>query len=85
MKKKTKFAVEMCEAYDGKVEKKSMKHSKLIISGLPKTFNVTHAADYVQPMGDDTRQEDVLCDFYFLNVELPIFGPICHLKIECRS
>ena len=40
-----------------------------IISGLPKTFNVTHAADYVQPMGDDARLEDVLYDFYFLDVD----------------
>ncbi|MBQ7423874.1 MAG: hypothetical protein IJV19_03915 [Prevotella sp.] len=51
------------------VEKTSMKYSKLIISGLPKTFNVTHAADYVQPMGDDARLEDVLYDFYFLDVD----------------
>lgn len=46
-----------------------MKFSKLIISGLPKTFNVTHAADYVHPMGDDARLEDVLYDFYFLDVD----------------
>lgn len=42
-----------------------MKYSKLIISGLSKTFDVTYAGDYLQPTGDDIPPEDILYDFYF--------------------
>ena len=42
-----------------------MKFSKLIISGLPKSFEVTYAGDYVQDLPDDSRPEDILYDFYF--------------------
>ena len=42
-----------------------MKFSKLIISGLPKSFDVTYAGDYVQDLPDDSRPEDILYDFYF--------------------
>ncbi len=42
-----------------------MKYSKLMISGLPKTFDVTYAGDYLQPTGDDIEPEDILYDFYF--------------------
>lgn len=42
-----------------------MKYSKLMISGLPKTFDVTYAGDYLQPSGDDIEPEDILYDFYF--------------------
>lgn len=42
-----------------------MKYSKLIIAGLPKSFDVTYAGDYVQPTGDDIQPEDILYDFYF--------------------
>ena len=46
-----------------------MKYSKLIISGLPKTFNVTHAGDYVQDFPDDSSPEDILYDFYFADAD----------------
>ena len=46
-----------------------MKYSKLIISGLPKSFDVTYAGDYVQEMPDDTPIEDVLYDFYFAEAD----------------
>ena len=46
-----------------------MKYSKLIISGLPKTFNVTHAGDYVQDLPDDSCPEDILYDFYFADAD----------------
>ena len=42
-----------------------MKYSKLMISGLPKTFDVTYAGDYLQPTGDDIEPEEILYDFYF--------------------
>ena len=42
-----------------------MKYSKLMISGLPKSFDVTYAGDYLQPSGDDIEPEDILYDFYF--------------------
>lgn len=42
-----------------------MKYSKLIISGLPKSFDVTYAGDYLQPTGDDIEPEEILYDFYF--------------------
>ena len=42
-----------------------MKYSKLMISGLPKSFDVTYAGDYVQEMPDDAPIENVLYDFYF--------------------
>ena len=46
-----------------------MKYSKLIIAGLPKSFDVTYAGDYVQPTGDDTQPEDILYDFYFADAD----------------
>lgn len=46
-----------------------MKFSKLIISGLPKSFDVTYAGDYVQEMPDDAPIEDVLYDFYFAEAD----------------
>ena len=46
-----------------------MKYSKLMISGLPKTFNVTHAGDYVQDLPDDSCPEDILYDFYFAEAD----------------
>lgn len=46
-----------------------MKYSKLIISGLPKSFDVTYAGDYVQEMPDDAPIEDVLYDFYFAEAD----------------
>ena len=46
-----------------------MKYSKLIISGLPKSFNVTYAGDYLQPKGDDIEPEDILYDFYFAEAD----------------
>lgn len=41
-----------------------MKFSNLIIAGLPKTFDVGYAGDYIQPTTDDTRPEDILYDIY---------------------
>ena len=46
-----------------------MKYSKLIISGIPKSFDVTYAGDYLQPMGDDIQPEDILYDFYFAEAD----------------
>ena len=46
-----------------------MKYSKLIISGLPKSFDVTYAGDYVQPTDDDIHPEDILYDFYFADAD----------------
>lgn len=46
-----------------------MKYSKLIISGLPKSFDVIYAGDYVQGMPDDAPIEDVLYDFYFAEAD----------------
>ena len=46
-----------------------MKYSKLIISGLPKSFDVIYAGDYVQEMPDDAPIEDVLYDFYFAEAD----------------
>ena len=46
-----------------------MKFSKLIISGLPKSFDVTYAGDYIQPSDDDIQPEDILYDFYFADAD----------------
>ena len=46
-----------------------MKYSKLMISGLPKTFDVTYAGDYVQNLPDDSCPEDILYDFYFAEAD----------------
>lgn len=46
-----------------------MKYSKLMISGLPKSFDVTYAGDYLQPTGDDIEPEDILYDFYFADAD----------------
>ncbi|MBR5038359.1 MAG: hypothetical protein IKX65_06520 [Prevotella sp.] len=46
-----------------------MKYSKLIISGIPKSFDVTYAGDYIQPLGDDIQPEDILYDFYFAEAD----------------
>ena len=46
-----------------------MKCSKLMISGLPKTFDVTYAGDYVQPTDDGIQPEDILYDFYFADAD----------------
>ena len=46
-----------------------MKYSKLMISGLPKTFDVTYAGDYVQPTDDGIQPEDILYDFYFADAD----------------
>ena len=35
-----------------------MKYSNLLIAGLPKTFDVGYAADYIQPYSDDIRPEE---------------------------
>ena len=41
-----------------------MKLSNLIIAGLPKSFDVGDAVDYLQPWSDDMRPEDILYDLY---------------------
>ena len=41
-----------------------MKYSNLIIAGLPKSFDVGFAADYVQLLPEDASPEDVLYDIY---------------------
>ena len=46
-----------------------MKYSKLIISGLPKSFDVTYAGDYIQPTDDGIQPEDILYDFYFADAD----------------
>ena len=46
-----------------------MKYSKLIISGLPKSFDVTYAGEYVQDLPDDSSPEDILYDFYFADAD----------------
>ena len=46
-----------------------MKYSKLMISGLPKSFDVTYAGDYVQEMPDNAPIEDVLYDIYFAEAD----------------
>ena len=46
-----------------------MKYSKLMISGLPKSFDVTYAGDYIQPSDDDIQPEDILYDFYFADAD----------------
>ena len=46
-----------------------MKYSNLLIAGLPKTFDVGYAADYIQPYSDDIRPEDVLYDVYFAEAD----------------
>ena len=46
-----------------------MKYSKLIIAGLPKSFDVTYAGDYLQDLSDDSNPEDVLYDFYFAEAD----------------
>ena len=46
-----------------------MKYSKLIIAGLPKSFDVTYAGDYIQSTGDDTQPEEILYDFYFAEAD----------------
>ena len=46
-----------------------MKYSKLMISGLPKTFDVTYAGDFVQPTYDGIQPEDILYDFYFAEAD----------------
>ena len=46
-----------------------MKYSKLIIAGLPKSFDVTYAGDYVQDLPDDAPIEDFLYDFYFAEAD----------------
>ena len=46
-----------------------MKCSKLIIAGLPKSFDVTYAGDSLQDLSDDSNPEDVLYDFYFAEAD----------------
>ena len=46
-----------------------MKYSKLMISGLPKSFDVTYAGDYLQDLSDDSSSEDILYDFYFAEAD----------------
>ena len=41
-----------------------MKYSNLIIAGLPKSFDVGFATDYIQPLSDDASPEDVVYDIY---------------------
>ena len=41
-----------------------MKYSNLIITGLPRSFDVGDAVDYLQPWSDDMRPEDILYDLY---------------------
>lgn len=41
-----------------------MKYSNLIISGLPKNFDVGDAPDYIQPLTDKVRPEDIMYDLY---------------------
>ena len=41
-----------------------MKYSNLIIAGLPKSFDVGFAADYVQLLPEDARPKEVLYDIY---------------------
>ena len=46
-----------------------MKYSNLSIAGLPKTFVVDYAADYIQPYSDDIGPEDVLYDVYLAEAD----------------
>lgn len=46
-----------------------MKLSNLIIAGLPKTFDVGDAVDYIQPWSDDMRLEDMQYDLYFAEAD----------------
>ena len=46
-----------------------MKYSKLFIAGLPKSFDITYAGDYVQDMPDNALIEDILYDFYFAEAD----------------
>ena len=41
-----------------------MKYSKLIITGLPRSFNVGYAVNLIQPLSNDTRPEDIFYDMY---------------------
>ena len=46
-----------------------MKYSKLMISGLSKTFDVTYAGDYVQPTDDGIQPEEIFYDFYLADAD----------------
>ena len=46
-----------------------MKYSNLTIAGLPKSFNIWDAAEYIQPTTDDTRPEDMLYDYYLAEAD----------------
>jgi len=41
-----------------------MKYSSLIISGIPKSFNIWNTPEYLQPMSDDMNPDDILYDWY---------------------
>lgn len=45
----------------------------MLIAGLPKTFDVGYAADYIQPYSDDIRPEDVLYDVYFAEADVLLY------------
>ena len=41
-----------------------MKYSNHIIAGLPKSFDVGFAPDYIQRLSEDASPEDILYDMY---------------------
>ena len=41
-----------------------MKYSHLTITHLPKSFYIAYVVDYIQPVSDFTRPEDILYDMY---------------------
>lgn len=46
-----------------------MKYSELTIVGVPKSFDLSYAVDYVQPMTEDMNLEDILYDAYPLEYD----------------
>lgn len=46
-----------------------MKYSKLTIAGVPKSFKIWDAVDYVQDLPEDTNPDDVQYDFYSLECD----------------
>ncbi len=41
-----------------------MKYSNLIICGVPKTFDIWDSPDYLQPISEDMKPDDILYDMY---------------------
>jgi hypothetical protein len=46
-----------------------MKYSKLTIAGVPKSFVIWDAMDYVQNLLEDANPDDVQYDFYSLECD----------------